>query len=59
MNRLNGKIIFAGFLGNSNRYRVKVGEAVLQANTAADARYAIGAPVAVDFPQESALALSN
>ncbi|MDN5927157.1 MAG: ABC transporter ATP-binding protein [Hyphomicrobiales bacterium] len=59
MNRLNGEIVFAGFLGNSNRYRVKVGEAVLQANTAADARYAIGAPVAVDFPQESALALSN
>lgn len=56
-NRIEGEVVFSGFLGSLNRYGVKVGDIIFQASTDADTHFPIGAPVAMDFPVESTLAV--
>ncbi|WP_158744460.1 ABC transporter ATP-binding protein [Acidisphaera sp. L21] len=48
-NRLEGRVVFAGFLGTMNRYQVDVGGSVVQAYASADATFTVGDQVAVDF----------
>ena len=48
-NRLEGRIVFAGFLGTMSRFQVDVGNTLVQAYASADASFAVGEAVAVDF----------
>jgi iron(III) transport system ATP-binding protein len=56
-NRLDGTVIFAGFLGTMNRYQVDIGGAVMQVYDTADASYTVGERVALDFPIADTVAL--
>jgi iron(III) transport system ATP-binding protein len=56
-NRLEGSIVFAGFLGVMNRYQVDTGDAVLQAYAAASAQHKVGDRVALDFAFRDAAVL--
>jgi iron(III) transport system ATP-binding protein len=56
LNRIEGEVVLTSFLGNMNRYGVKVGDVTFQASTDADTRIAVGERVAMDFPVRSTLA---
>jgi iron(III) transport system ATP-binding protein len=58
-NRLEGNVVFAGFLGAINRYQVDIGDAVLQAYAGASARHKVGDRVALDFSFRDAVALTE
>jgi iron(III) transport system ATP-binding protein len=58
-NRLEGNIVFAGFLGTINRYQVDIGDAVLQAYAGASARHKVGDRVALDFSFHDAVVLAE
>jgi len=58
-NRLEGNIVFAGFLGTMNRYQVDIGDAVLQAYAGASARHKVGDRVALDFAFRDAVVLAE
>lgn len=56
-NRLAGRVVFAGFMGNMTRYQVDVGAgALVQAYGSPKAVHVVGDEVAVDFPFASAAA---
>jgi iron(III) transport system ATP-binding protein len=59
VNRLTGSILFAGFLGNMNRYQIAVNDSVVQAYTGPLSDHKIGETICIDFPSESAIALSE
>jgi ABC-type spermidine/putrescine transport systems, ATPase components len=59
VNRLSGRIALGGFLGNMNRYTVKVGPHSLQVNTDAHVVFETGADVALEFPRSAALGVPN
>ncbi len=56
-NRIEGEVVAAGFLGDSNRYGIKVGDSVFHANTDTGTCFDLGAHVTMAFPVESTLAL--
>jgi iron(III) transport system ATP-binding protein len=56
-NRLDGTVVFAGFLGTMNRYQVDVGGSVMQVYDTADAAFTVGEKVALDFPVADTVAL--
>ena len=56
-NRMAGLVASAGFLGNMNRYGVRVGDAVMHANTGPETLFPVGAAVGLHFPTESAIAI--
>ena len=58
-NRLEGNIVFAGFLGAMNRYQVDIGDAILQAYAGASARHKVGDRVALDFSFRGAVVLAE
>jgi len=58
-NRIEGTIITTGFLGNMNRYGIKVGDTVMHASTAPDAIFPVGSLVGLYFPPTSAIAIAN
>ncbi|MBV9561292.1 MAG: TOBE domain-containing protein [Bradyrhizobium sp.] len=58
-NRLEGNIVFAGFLGTMNRYQVDTGDGTLQAYAGASARHRVGDRVALDFAFRDAVMLSE
>lgn len=47
----------AGFLGNMNRYSVKVGDIMVQLNAVADVTFAQGGAAELDFAFESAIGI--
>ncbi|MCC6472892.1 MAG: ABC transporter ATP-binding protein [Burkholderiales bacterium] len=55
LNRLNGKVILGGFLGNMMRYSIKVGDAAWRVNTNPNVTFANGADVALEFSADSAI----
>ncbi|MCC6775222.1 MAG: ABC transporter ATP-binding protein [Hyphomicrobiales bacterium] len=57
-NRLTGKVVFAGFMGNMTRYQIDVGGDLIQAYGNARATHAVGDEVAVEFPFASAMAFA-
>ena len=57
-NRLDGTVVFAGFLGTMNRYQVDIGGATLQAYDTADSSFAVGEKVALEFPVADTVALN-
>jgi iron(III) transport system ATP-binding protein len=60
INRLTGRVVFAGFMGNMTRYQVDVGDgAVMQAYGNAKAAHAVGDIVAIDFPFTSATGFNS
>jgi iron(III) transport system ATP-binding protein len=58
-NRVEGSIVFAGFLGTMNRYQVDIGDVVLQAYAGANARHKVGDRVALDFSFRDAVVLAE
>jgi iron(III) transport system ATP-binding protein len=58
-NRLEGNIVFTGFLGAMNRYQVDTGDGILQAYAGASARHRVGDRVALDFAFRDAVMLSE
>ncbi len=56
-NRLDGVIASTGFLGNMNRYAIRVGDALLHANTPPDLDFPVGAPVALHVAPHNAVAV--
>ena len=56
-NRLDGVVATTGFLGNMNRYGIRVGDTVLHANTAPDTLFDPGAPVALHVTHANTTAL--
>jgi iron(III) transport system ATP-binding protein len=58
-NRLEGNIVFAGFLGTMNRYQVDIGDAILQAYAGAGACHKVGDRVALDFSFRDAVVLAE
>ena len=56
-NRLEGVVASTGFLGNMNRYGVRVGEAVMHANTPPGVMYPVGAFVSLHVPPDCAIAV--
>jgi iron(III) transport system ATP-binding protein len=58
-NRLEGSIVFAGFLGAMNRYQVDIGDTVLQAYAGASARHKVGDRVALDFAFRDTVVLAE
>jgi hypothetical protein len=50
-------VVFAGFLGTMNRYQVDIGGSVMQVYDTADAAFAVGEKVALDFPVADTVAL--
>ncbi|MCC6197903.1 MAG: ABC transporter ATP-binding protein [Burkholderiales bacterium] len=57
-NRLQGQVIFAGFLGNMSRYGVRIGANVMQVNTPSGIHFATGAQVVLEFPIEGSLGMA-
>jgi len=55
-NRLRGKVVLAGFMGNVTRYQVDVGGALVQVYGDPTAAYAVGDEIAVHFGFNSARA---
>jgi iron(III) transport system ATP-binding protein len=55
-NRLRGKVVLAGFMGNITRFQIDVGGVPVQVYGGPTAAYAVGDEVAVDFPFRSARA---
>ena len=58
-NRLSGTVVNVGFLGNMNRYTIRAGNALMQANTAPDVDFAVGCEVAMLFPFERTIAVPS
>ncbi len=58
-NRMQGVVATSGFLGNMNRYGIRVGDAVMQANTGPEAIFPVGAAVGLHFPSDSAVAVPD
>ena len=56
-NTLPGVVVSTGFLGNMNRYAIRVGEALMHANTPPALLFAPGTAVALHVPHESTIAL--
>ncbi|MBL8688057.1 MAG: ABC transporter ATP-binding protein [Rhodospirillaceae bacterium] len=56
-NRMTGTVVFAGFLGNMNRYSLRIGGDVMHANAAPEVNLAEGSEVAIDFSFESAVGI--
>ena len=56
-NRMSGTIVFAGFLGNMNRYSLRVGDVILHANASSEANLSEGSEAAIDFSFESAVGI--
>ncbi len=57
-NRLEGTVISTGFLGNMNKYGIRVGDATMQASTGPETIFPIGAPVGLHFPPGNAVAIN-
>jgi iron(III) transport system ATP-binding protein len=57
-NRLRGRVVFAGFMGNLTRYQIDVGGGLVQAYGAPHAAYKVGDAVAIAFPAGSATAFA-
>jgi iron(III) transport system ATP-binding protein len=55
VNRLRGKVTLSGFLGNSVRYSVRVGERMFQIHSAPETVFDIGSDVFLDFAGTAAL----
>jgi iron(III) transport system ATP-binding protein len=55
LNRIRGKVVTAGFLGNVVRYRIDVDGRSLQVNTGPEAAFEDGAAVCLDFAENAAL----
>ncbi|HET6239718.1 MAG TPA: ABC transporter ATP-binding protein [Acetobacteraceae bacterium] len=55
-NRLHGKVVLAGFMGNITRFQIDVGGTLVQVYGDPTAAYAVGDEVAVDFLFSSARA---
>ncbi|WEX08724.1 ABC transporter ATP-binding protein [Chelativorans sp. AA-79] len=58
-NRVEGEVVMSGFVGNMNRYHIRVGDTVFQAGAEATADYPVGTRVAMDFPIETTLAFPS
>ncbi len=58
-NRMQGVVASAGFLGNMNRYGVRVGEQVLQVSTGPETLFPVGTAVGLHFPGENAVAIPD
>ncbi len=58
-NRIEGTVVSTGFLGNMNRYGIRFGDALLQAHTAPDTLFPVGARVGVHFPIANAIAIPS
>ena len=56
-NGLPGVVVSAGFQGSSNRYGVRVGDAVLHMTTGPETQLAVGVPVGLRVLPENAIAL--
>jgi ABC-type Fe3+/spermidine/putrescine transport system ATPase subunit len=57
VNRMAGAVETISFLGNMNRYGVRVGDLLLRATTGPDTAFTAGETAVLDFPVESTLAL--
>ena len=57
-NRMEGVVLNTGFLGNMNRYGLRVGNAVLQASTGPETMFAVGEAVALDFTPANTIAIA-
>ncbi len=58
-NALDGVVIAAGFQGHMNRYRIQAAGQVLQANSGPETVFPVGAPVRLQFPFESTIAVPD
>ena len=58
-NRIDGTVISSGFLGHTNRYMLRVGDLILQANTSPDTDLPAGQDVSISFSAESAVGLAT
>ncbi len=56
-NRMTGQVATAGFLGNMNRYGIRVGDAVMHASTGPETQFPVGTPVDLHFPRTSTIAI--
>ena len=56
-NRLDGVVATTGFLGNMNRYGIRVGETVIHANTGPDTQFPPGAAVGLHVTHANTLAI--
>lgn len=58
-NRLDGVVASMGFLGNMNRYGIRVGDTVMHANTGPDTQFAAGAPVGLHVSHANTVAIPD
>jgi len=58
-NRLDGVVATTGFLGNMNRYGIRVGNAVMHANTGPETQFAAGAPVGLHVTHANTIAIPD
>ncbi|MBI3706378.1 MAG: ABC transporter ATP-binding protein [Proteobacteria bacterium] len=58
-NRLIGTVVSAGFLGQTNRYNVRVGDLHLQSRTGPETNFTSGESVAVEFSVMNAIGLAT
>lgn len=58
-NRMEGVIASSGFLGNMNRYGIRVGASVMHANTGPETVFPVGAAVGLHFRYDSAVAIPD
>ena len=56
-NHLQATVVASGFLGNMNRYTLRVGDAAMQANTSPEIEFAPGARVTMQFPYDRTVAV--
>lgn len=57
-NRLAGKVVFSGFLGNMSRYSIQVGDTMMQVYTGPEVSFPIGGEAVLEFPFEGAIGVS-
>ena len=58
-NRMEGMVATSGFLGNLNRYGIRVGDALMHVNTGPEAVFPVGATVGLHFSGDGAVALPD
>jgi len=58
-NRMEGVIETTGFLGNMNKYGIRVGGTLMHASTGPDEVFPAGSPVALHVPHGSAIAIPD